>query len=399
MSERLAIEGGAAIRQTPLPYAQQSIDDADVAAVTEVLRSGWLTTGPSVSKFEQQFASFVTVRHAVAVNSGTAALHAAMFALQVGPGDEVIVPAMTFAATANAVLFQNAAPVIVDVDAETLLIDPQAVERAVTRRTKAIIAVDFAGDPSPYDELRTVANKHGITLIADACHALGAIYKDCPVGSLADISTFSFHPAKHITTGEGGMAVTDDDELAHRMRRFRNHCISADPKERAKKRSWRYDVVDLGFNYRLSDLQCALGVAQLQRLPASLDRRRAIARMYDAAFAEMNGLRTPPTRKDCIHAYHLYVIQLELDRLAVDREAVYAAMHAEGIAVNVHYIPLHHHTLYQTRLGVGVGDFPNADRAYERILTLPMFPKMTDKDVDDVIEAVRKVLGAYRRDA
>ena len=255
MSDRLAIDGGTPIRRTRLPYGRQWLDEDDIAAVGEVLHSDWLTTGPKVGDFEQAFAGFVGAKEAVTVCNGTAALHAAMYAVGIGPGDEVIVPPMTFAATANCVVFQGGTPIFADVNSDTLLLDPAQVESRITPRTKAVIAVDYTGQPCDYDALRTIADRHGLTLVADACHALGASYKGRPVGSLADLSTFSFHPVKHITTGEGGMITTGDPELARRMRVFRNHGITTDHRQREKQGSWFYEMVDLGYNYRLTDVQ------------------------------------------------------------------------------------------------------------------------------------------------
>ena len=246
-----------------IPYGRQVIDEEDVQAVIDVLRSDWLTTGPSISEFEQTFAECVKAKEAVAVSSGTAALHAAMFALDIAPGDEVIVPAMTFAATANCVVFQGATPVFVDVDPRTMLINPEQVKARITPHTKAVIAVDFTGHPANYDELRSITEHHGINLVADACHSLGASFKDRSVGTLADLNTFSFHPVKHIATGEGGMITTDNRQMAQRMRRFRNHGINTDHRQREQQGSWFYEMIDLGYNYRITDLQCALGLSQL----------------------------------------------------------------------------------------------------------------------------------------
>ncbi len=272
----LAIDGGRPVRQAVLPYGRQSIDEADVASVVEVLQSDWLTTGPKVSEFEQAFADLVDAEEAVAVSNGTAALHAAMYAIGIGPGDEVIVPPMTFAATANCIVYQGGAPVFVDVDPDTLLLDPVQVEARITSRTKAIIGVDYTGQPCDYDVLRVIADQHGLVLVADACHALGGSYKGRAVGSLADLSIFSFHPVKHITTGEGGIITTDDPSLAQRMRVFRNHGITTDHRQRQREGSWFYEMVDLGYNYRLTDLQCVLGLNQLLKLPAWVARRREI---------------------------------------------------------------------------------------------------------------------------
>ncbi|MEP6995367.1 MAG: UDP-4-amino-4,6-dideoxy-N-acetyl-beta-L-altrosamine transaminase [Acidobacteriota bacterium] len=376
------------MQKTKIPYGRQSIGDEDVAAVVEALRSDWLTTGPRVEEFEEAFADFVGARHAVAVNSGTAALHAAMFAAGVGPGDEAIVPAMTFVASANCVVFQGATPVFADVDRDTLLLDVSSAASRITSRTKAIVAVDYAGQPCDYDSLRALADARGLKLIADGCHALGGRYHDRPVGSLADLTAFSFHPVKHITTGEGGMVTTDSPELALRMRGFRNHGLNNDSRQREKEGSWYYEMVELGFNYRLTDFQCALGMSQLRQLPGWIRRRQEIARCYDAALAAEAGIRPLQTASGVTHAYHLYVVRLD-----GDRSGMFRALRADGIGVNVHYIPVHLHPFYRTRFGTGPGLCPVAERAYEEILSLPMFPQMTDGDLERVITALFAVRG------
>ena len=381
--------------ETMLPYGRQWVQDDDIDGVVEVLRSDWLTTGPKVADFERAFAEFTSSGEAVAVSSGTAALHTAMYALGISPGDEVIVPSMTFAATANCVVFQGGAPVFADVDEDTLLIDPADLETKITPRTKAIIAVDYCGQPCDYDALRSIADRHHLALVDDACHALGGRYKGRPVGSLADLNTFSFHPTKHITSGEGGMVTTNDSNLARRMRSFRNHGLTKDSHERAEAGSWLYEMVDLGYNYRLTDLQCALGMSQLRKLTAWVRRRREIARRYDTAFGEMTIVRPLGVRSDVSHAYHLYVIQLDLTRLNTTREKVFTALRDSGIGVNVHYIPVHLHPFYRKRLGTGPGLCPVAESAYERILSLPIFPRMTDNDVNLVIASVEKVVKSY----
>jgi perosamine synthetase len=394
---RLAIDGGVPVRAHLLPYGRQTIGDDDVAAVVETLRSDWLTTGPKVVEFEKALAAATGTAHAVAVSTGTAALHAAMYALGIGPEDEVIVTTMTFAASANSAAFLGARPVFADVDPDTLLIDPAKVEVLVTPRTRAVVAVDYAGHPCDYDALESIARKHGLALVDDACHAIGGSYRGRSVGSLALLNTFSFHPVKHVATGEGGAVTTNDSEIDRRMRLFRNHGITSDFRERALRGDFAYDMVDLGYNYRLSDIQCALGITQLAKLPASVARRQAIARQYDQAFCRSPAVRPLAVHPDVSHAYHLYVVRLELDALTADRATIYRALRAEGIGVNVHYVPVHLHPYYQQRFGTGPGLCPVAEAAYERLLSLPMFPAMTDSDVVDVVEAVEKVVLQYRR--
>jgi len=393
----LAIDGGSPLRSTPLPYSRQLVEDDDCAAVAEVLKSDWLTTGPLVEEFERRFADFAGARYAVAVSSGTAALHAAMHSLNIKNGDEVIVPTMTFAATVNAVLFCGGMPVFVDSDPDTLLIDPSAIEAAITDRTKAICAVDYAGQPCDYDAIREIADKHQLPVISDACHALGACYKHRAVGFLANLSTFSFHPVKPMTTGEGGMVTTDDKDLAYSMRRFRNHCLTSEHRERHEQGSWRYEVVDLGWNYRLTDFQCALGISQMKKVPLRTLARRKIAERYNNAFNSLDSIIPLKVQQGISHAYHLYVVQIDEEKFSVDRSQIFRALTAEGIGVNVHYIPVHLHPFYREKLNTREGMCPNAERAYGRILSLPIFAGMTDEDADDVIKAVEKVYSAYAR--
>jgi len=396
MAERLALYGGTPVRTTPLPYGHQSISETDIAAVAAALRSEWITTGPRVTEFERGVAARVGARHAVAVSSGTAALHVAAFAAGLGPGDEAIVPPLTFAATANAVRYLGATPVFADVQADTLTLDPERVAEKLTSRTRAIIGVDFAGLPCDWEALRALARPAGLALIDDAAHALGATSNGRALGSLVELTTFSFHPVKHATTGEGGMVTTDDPALAERARRFRNHGITVDASERFSRGEWHYEMVDLGFNYRLTDVQCALGLSQITRLDAMLARRRAIATRYRAHLRGLPGLALQALPAGREHAWHIFPILLDLDRLAGDRRAIFAALRAEGIGVNVHYIPVYWHPYYQ-RLGYAKGLCPVAEALYERLITLPLFPAMTDGDVDDVLAAVGKVIDHFGR--
>jgi perosamine synthetase len=372
-----------------IPYGRQWLDEDDIQAVVEVLRSNFLTTGPKVVEFERAFAQFVGAKEAVALSSGTAALHAAMYALGIRPRDEVILPPMTFVATANSVVYQGGTPVFADVDRDMLLLDPSQVEEKITSRTKAIISVDYAGQPCNYDILQKLAKKHSLALVDDACHALGATYKGSRVGSLADLNVFSFHPVKHITTGEGGMVTTSDSELANRMRVFRNHGITNDYHQREKQGSWSYEMVDLGFNYRLTDIQCALGVSQLKKLPEWIEVRNQIARKYDEAFTGIDELEPLHVSEGVKHAYHLYVVRLRKD---LDRSEIFKNLREIGIGVNVHYIPVHLHPYYRASFETDLGLCPMAEEAYEKILTLPIFPSMSDEDVDFVIQSVRKVV-------
>jgi len=375
-----------------IPYGRQWVDREDMEAVHRVLGSDWLTTGPMVEAFEAAVAAAAGTRHAVAVSSGTAALHAAVHALGLGPGDEAIVPAMTFAATANAVLYQGARPVFADVDPDTLLLDPADVERKITPRTRAVIPVDYAGQPCDYDALQALADEHGLKLLADACHSLGASYRGRPAGALAALSAFSFHPVKTITTGEGGAVATDDPDLAGRMRTFRNHGIATDHRARSEAGSWFYEMVELGYNYRITDFQCALGRQQLTRLAAWVARRQEIAALYDAAFRDHPLVAPLAVRPDVSHAYHLYVVRIPFGGAAPDRAALFQRLRERGIGANVHYIPVHLHPYYRERLGTAPGLCPTAEAAYEEILSLPMYPKLGDGDVRYVIETLTSAL-------
>ena len=392
----LAIHGGKPVRDKMLPYGRQWVDEDDIRAVVEVLRSDWLTTGPTVSAFEEAFAGQVGAKHAVAVSSGTAALHAAVFAAGGEPGDEVIVPPMTFAASANCVRYQGGTVVFADVRPDTLALDPAKVEAAITSRTKAIVTVDYAGQPSDLDELMAVAERHNLTVIEDGCHALGATYRGRRVGTLAHLTAFSLHPVKHITTGEGGIISTNDGGLAARMRVFRNHGITTEHRQREAIGSWFYEMEVLGWNYRLTDFQCALGMSQLRKLPKWIARRREIAARYTAALDALLELEVPVTLSDREPAWHLYVIRLNLDRLQVGRAEVFRALRAENIGVNVHYIPVPWHPYYRG-MGYVKGRWPVAEGAYERLLSLPIFPGLAAEDVEEVIAGVGKVMVAFRR--
>lgn len=371
-----------------IPYGKQLVEQDDIQAVIEVLRSDWLTTGPKVTEFEKLAAEYVEAKYAVAVSNGTAALHCAMYAAGVSPGDEVIAPPMTFAATTNAVIYQGGTPVFADVDPKTLLLDPVKVEEKISKRTKAIIAVDYTGHPCNYDALKRIADRHGIFIVADACHSLGAEYKGKKVGSLADITVFSFHPVKHITTGEGGMIVTNDRTLANRIRQFRNHGIDSDYRQRERQGSWYYQLADLGYNYRLSDIQCALGISQLKKLPAFLKRRREIAGYYDKCLLEMKSIRPLSVSNEVTHAYHLYVVRIDLKYLGKQRDTLFQQLREKEIGVNVHYIPVHLHPYYRRKFGTGRGLCPIAEAAYKEIISLPIFPALDDKQMNQCIDAL-----------
>ena len=380
-----------------IPYGRQSVDEEDIRAVVEVLRSDWLTTGPWVDRFEKVFAQTVGSRHAVAFSSGTAALHGAMSAAGIGPGDEVVVPPMTFAASANSIVYQGGIPVFADVDSGTLLVDPGRAAEKIGPKTRAVIAVDYAGQPCDYGTLRKIASQEGLVLVADACHALGATLDGRPSGSLADMTVFSFHPVKHITTGEGGMVTTDNPDFADRMRRFRNHGIQTDHRQREEDGQWFYEMTELGYNYRITDFQCAIGQSQLARLPAGIRRRQAIAARYNRALAGVRGIVPLNVRPGLTHAYHLYVIRIDSREAGIGRDRVFQALRTAGIGVNVHYIPVHLHPFYRNRFGTSPGLCPVAEAAYGEILSLPMFPALTDGDVDRVVDVLATVVSSARR--
>jgi len=375
-----------------IPYGKQWIDDDDIQSVIDILKSDWLTTGPKVDEFETAFSKFTESKYSIAVNSGTAALHCAMYAIDIKAGDEVIVPTMTFAATANSVLYQNGIPVFVDVDPNTLLIDTNDIEKRITTKTKAIIAVDYAGQPVDYDRLQNIANKNNLILISDSCHAIGAEYKGRSLGSIADISTFSFHPVKNMTTGEGGMITTNNKIYMKRIRSFRNHGISTDHRERAEQGSWFYEMNDLGYNYRITDFQCALGISQLNKLPDWIDRRNKIAKIYNDALNLHDYIEPLKVDVNNVHAYHLYVVKIDFKNLIIDRSELFLKLRESGIGVNVHYIPVHLHPYYKESFKMKEGMFKHAEQAYEQIISLPIFPRMTDHEVEIVISTLTEII-------
>lgn len=395
--DTLALHGGTPVRAKLLPYGRQSVTEEDIAAVNEVLRSDWLTTGPKVAQFEEAFAARVGAKYAVSFSSGTAALHGAAFAIGLEPGQEAITSPLTFAATANCMLYQGATPVFADVSSDTLNLDPEKVEACRTLRTRAVFAVDYAGHPADLAPLLEFAERNGIMLVEDACHALGATYHGEKVGSIAHLTVFSLHPVKHVTTGEGGVVTTDRQHIAEKLRRFRNHGISTEARERQDAGQWHYEMVLLGYNYRLPDIACSLGLSQLRRLDANLARRREVAARYSKAFREMPGVVVPAVRDEVNPAWHLYPIRLDPAKLSASRGEIFRALRAENVGVNVHYIPVHLHPYYRQRFGFKGGEFPVAEDAYERLISLPMFHGMTDGDVEDVIAAVAKVTGYYAK--
>lgn len=376
-----------------IPYGRQTIDEDDIAAVTAVLRSAWLTGGPSVREFEDAFARFVSAENAVAVSSGTAALHLTMLALGIGPGDEVIVPTMTFAATANAVRYVGGTVVFADSLPGTLSVDPGHVQRLVTARTRAVAVVDYAGIPAELEPLLSLCDRAGAVLVEDACHAPGATYRGRRIGSIAHVSTFSFHPVKHLTTGEGGMVTCADPAIAERVRMLRNHGIQSDFRQREAAGTWEYDVQELGFNYRLSDFACALGVSQLQKVPEWVERRRLIAARY-AALLEGLPVRTLLSPTDREPSWHLFPVLIDGEDAGRRRAEVFRSMRAAGIGVNVHYRPVHQHSLYASSEAYSSVHLPVAEDAYARLLSLPMWPGLTEKDQDRVVDELASGLAS-----
>lgn len=375
-----------------IPYGRQWLDEDDVNAVVEVLRGDFLTTGPRVPAFESALTDATGARHAVAVNSGTSALHAMYFAAGIGPGDEIITSPLTFAATANAARYLGADVRFVDVEPDTGNVDPELVEEAVTDQTRAIVPIDFAGHPAEYDRLRAVADRHELRLLADAAHSLGATYRGNPVGTLADASELSFHPVKPITTGEGGAVVTGDADLATRARRFRTHGITRGPTDLLfpDEGGWWYEQHDLGYNYRITDVQAALGQSQLRKLASFIERRRWIAAAYDVGLSDMDAISLPGRRAHVAPGWHLYVIRLREPEL---RRPLFERLQAAGLRVQVHYLPVYWHPYY-AELGYARGLCPEAERYYRGAISLPIFPRMTDVEVDRCIDTVRRCVGA-----
>jgi dTDP-4-amino-4,6-dideoxygalactose transaminase len=381
-----------------LPFHRPDIGQAEINAVVDTLRSGWLTTGPKVKRFEADFAKYLGCSHAVAVNSGTAALHLALDAIGIEEGDEVIVPVLTFAATAEVAFYLKAKPVFVDCQPDTLNLNPERIEAALTPRTKAIIPVHLAGQPCDMNRILEIAKLHRLKVIEDAAHALPAIYQGRKVGAISDITCFSFYATKTITTGEGGMATTENAEWANRMRMMSLHGISLDAWDRyTDKGSWYYEIIRPGYKYNLTDIAAALGIEQLKRCDQFYEARRRIASQYEEAFAGLPEIQVPTCAQDTQHAWHLYIIQLDTERLRISRQDFIKALKTRNIGTSVHFIPLPLHPFYRDTFGYRPADFPQATAVFERIVSLPIYPKMTERDVDHVIAAVTKLVREYHR--
>jgi perosamine synthetase len=381
-----------------LPFHVPEIGDEEIQSVVETLRSGWLTTGAKVKQLEENFAKYVRAAHGVAVNSGTAALHLALEAFGIKERDEVIVPTMTFTASAEVVLYLKARPVLVDCDPVTLNIDADKIEEKITGRTKAIMPVHLAGLPCEMAKIRAIANRHKLRIVEDAAHALPAVYDGQMVGAIGDITCFSFYVTKTITTGEGGMATTNNPEWADRMRMMSLHGISKDAWNRySSEGSWFYEVLFPGYKYNMTDIAAALGVEQLKKCDRFRNDRRRIAEAYTQGFADYSEIQTPVFDANLEHAWHLYIIQLELERLSIDRNSFIEALKQKNIGTSVHFIPLHLHPYYRSTFAYTTEDFPRASAAFKRIISLPIFPKMSNEDVARVITTVRDLVRQHRR--
>lgn len=395
---KLAINGGEPVFKEKINYAHQYIDDNDLEAVSKVLKSDFLTCGPEVIKTEEKLCSLTGAKHAVLVSSGTAALHIACLASGIKAGDEVITTPITFAASANCILYCGAKPVFADINPDTYNISPQSIEKCITKNTKAVITVDFTGQAVELDKIKKICDAHGIVLIEDAAHSLGTKYKGENVGNIADMTEFSFHPVKTCTAGEGGAILTNNDELYEKLILFRSHGITRDRNLLLDKSEgpWYYEQLDLGYNYRMTDIQAALLSSQLDKLQKFSERRKTLVNRYDDAFSNIPEIIVQKEIKESDTVRHLYIIQLDLNKLHCSRKEIFEALIAEGVGVNVHYIPVYYLPYYQNA-GYKKGHCPNAERLYERIITIPLYYSMTNEEQDNVIYAIKKVINYYKR--
>lgn len=399
MSEKLAINGGIPVRDTFLQYGRQYIDEEDISKVVEVLKGDYLTTGPYVKNFEEALAKKVGAQYAVAVTSGTAALHCAVIAAGIEKGDEVLVTPMTFAASANCILYVGATPIFVDVEENTGNIDVNKIEEKITDKTKAIIAVSYRGNPVKIDKIMDIAKKHNLIVIEDAAHAIGAKYKDIYVGNNADMTIFSFHPVKHITTGEGGAITTNDKELYRKLIEVRSHGITRNVDIMENKDDpWYYEQIDLGYNYRMPDINAALGASQIKKLDSFIEKRKELATLYSSMLKGNQYVTLLEDTEGGFNSEHIYVIKLNLEKLNCTRREVFKALIKENIGVNVHYIPVYFHPYYR-KLGYKRGICPVCEEFYERIITLPLHVSMNRDDVISVIKALDKVFKYYSIEA
>ncbi|GGN93173.1 UDP-4-amino-4,6-dideoxy-N-acetyl-beta-L-altrosamine transaminase [Saccharibacillus kuerlensis] len=379
------------VRSTMLPYGQQWLDEADIQAVVQVLKGDFITQGPTIQAFEQKVASYSGVKYGVAFSNGTAALHGACFAAGIGPGDEVVTTALTFLASSNCVLYQGGTPVFADIQPDTYNIDPNQIEAKITSSTKAIIPVDFSGQPAEMEQITAIARKHNLVVIEDAAHSLGADYRGRKVGSWADMTMFSFHPVKHITTAEGGMIVTDNEQFYKKLLQFRSHGMTRDPQELTKDEGpWYYEMQSLGYNYRMTDIQAALGVSQMNKLDAFVEKRRELAFLYEQKLKGIPGIILPTQHPDTHSSWHLYIVQFTPDFKGGTRREVFEKLRNMNIGVNVHYLPVYLQPYYQD-LGYKEGLCPIAESYYKNAITLPLYPKMSEKDIDYVVECIKRL--------
>lgn len=395
---RLAIDGGDPVRETKIHYSRQYIDEDDIQSVIEVLKSEYLTCGPKIAELEKKLCNITGAAYSAVLSNGTSALHVACIAAGIKEGDEVITTPMTFAASANCVLYCGAKPIFADINPETYNIDPAAIESKITEKTKAVIAVDFTGQVAELDRIKDICQRYHLVLIEDGAHSIGTKYKDIPVGNISDITTFSFHPVKTVTGGEGGAVLTNNKEFHQRVKLLRTHGITREVKElkNASHGEWYYEQVNLGFNYRITDLQASLIASQLNKLDKFKQRKTEIVTLYNKAFKDIPEIVLQKEIPESDTLRHLYIIQLVLEKLHVSRKQIFNALAAENICCNVHYIPIYYFPYYQ-RMGYKKGICPNAEKLYERIITIPLFYSMTNNDVQDVVRAVRKVIDNYKK--
>lgn len=395
---KLAIFGGQPVREQKIFYGHQYLDEEDIQAVVDVLRGDFLTCGPNITSLEKALCDLTGAKYCIAISNGTAALHVACMAAGVGPGDEVITTPITFAASANCALYCGATPVFADINPETYNIDPEDIERKITDKTKAVVAVDFTGQAVEIEKIRAICDKHNLIFIEDGAHSIGTNYNGVPVGGLADMTTFSFHPVKTVTGGEGGAVLTNDEAIYEKLQLYRSHGITRKEllMEHESEGGWYYEMIDLGYNYRMTDFQAALIESQLKKLSAFKARRQEIVKRYNEAFADMPEIFVQKEIPESDTTRHLYIINLQLDKLNGTRREVFDALAAENVQCNVHYIPVYYFPHYE-RMGYKKGLCPNAEQAYEGFISIPLYPAMSDQDVEDVIAAIKKVIAHYRK--
>lgn len=395
--DKPAICGGKPIRRSFLPFSRHSIAENEIKEVVDTLKSDWITTGPKTFKFESKFKEYIGSDHAIAVASCTAALQLALASLNIGKGHEVITSPFTFAAATEVIIHQNAKPILVDVDEDSYNIDPAKIEEKITERTKAIIPVHYGGNPCKMDEIMEIANENNLYVIEDAAHAIGSEYKGKKIGSIGHMTCFSFYATKNLTTAEGGMITTYSAELEDKIRVLSLHGISKDAWKRySATGSWYYEILCPGFKYNMNDIQSSIGIHQLKKINEMQKRRLEISKMYTKKFKNIDEIIIPPIENNTIHSWHLYPIQIKTELLKIDRNEFIEALKAENIGTSVHFIPIHLHPYYQKTFGFKIGDFSIAESIYNREISLPIYPRMTDDDVRDVIRAVERIIKHYR---